>query len=413
MLPFADMSPAHDQEWLCDGIAEEILNALAQVRGIRVTARTSAFAFKGKNEDIRHIAAALGVQHVLEGSVRRAGDRIRVTAQLVAADDGSRRCSDRYDRGIEDVFAVQDEIAGAIAQALKGTLLPQPAGEGRYIPTVAAYEELLRGRHHLFKFTPDAWTRARTHFERASTLDPGFAAPHADLGFGHLMAAMLGIQSMRDAAPSVRSEAARALEREPQDPSPRFWLAAVALAHDYDWPAAETHFRAALSASHVSAEAHWVYASLYIEALGALRRVGRGDEKGDRAGPAESHYGTRFCLRTLSIGSRPADALEAAMKAVELDEHFFLPRCHPRRGLPGRWAGSTRPSTAFEHAHRLAPWHAMATGLLAAALARTGNMASVAARSWKPWAAHPGQSGGASSITCTWANWTRQRTGIR
>ena len=88
VLPFADMSPAHDQEWLCDGIAEEILNALAQVPGIRVTARTSAFAFKGKNEDIRHIAAALGVQHVLEGSVRRAGDRIRVTAQLVAAHDG-------------------------------------------------------------------------------------------------------------------------------------------------------------------------------------------------------------------------------------------------------------------------------------------------------------------------------------
>ena len=320
---------------------------------------------------MRQIAAALGVQYVLEGSVRRAGDRIRVTAQLVAADDGSRRCSHRYDRGIEDVFAVQDEIAGAIAQALRGTLLPQPAGEGRYVPTVAAYEELLRGRHHLFKFTPDAWTRARAHFERASTLDPGFAAPHAELGFGHLIAAMLGIQSMRDAALSVRSEAARALEREPQDPSPRFWLAAIALAHDYDWPAAETHFRAALSAPHVSAEAHWVYASLYIEALGDFDASAAEMKKAIAQDPLNALWHAILSAHLVN-GSQLDEALEAAIKAVELEEHFFLPQYLLGEAYLalGRLDEAI---TAFEHAHRLAPWNATATGLLAAALARTGN----------------------------------------
>jgi eukaryotic-like serine/threonine-protein kinase len=371
VLPFADMSPGHDQEWLCDGIAEEILNVLAQVQGIRVTARTSAFAFKGKNEDIRHIAAALGVQYVLEGSVRRAGDRIRVTAQLVAADDGSRRCSHRYDRGIEDVFAVQDEIAGAIAQVLKGTLLPQPVGGGRYVPAIPAYEELLRGRHQLFKFTRQAWDLAREHFERAIALDSGFAAPHVDLAFGYFMAALFGILSMRDAAPAVRVAVARVMELEPLDPSPRFWLGAVALAHDYDWAAAEAHFRAALSASRASAEAHWVYASLYIGALGHFDASVSEMKKAIALDPLNPTWHAVLSAHLVNA-VRPADALESAKKAVELDEHFFVPRYI----LGEAYLAAGKLDEAindFEHAHRLAPWHAMTTGLLAAALMRAGN----------------------------------------
>ena len=141
VLPFADMSPARDHEYFSDGLAEEIINTLARASDLKVIARTSAFAFKGQNLDIRRIAETLGVTHVLEGSVRKAGNRIRVTAQLVSAVDGSHVWSQRYDRELEDVFAVQDEIAAAIAGALRVKLSATP----RHIVNVAAYEAFLKG----------------------------------------------------------------------------------------------------------------------------------------------------------------------------------------------------------------------------------------------------------------------------
>src|SRR5262245_19706351 len=122
VLPFADMSPDKDQEWFGDGLAEEIINALTHIPGLKVIARTSAFAFKGRQEDVRRIAQALGVANVLEGSVRKAGNRVRVTAQLITAADGSHLWSDRYDRELADIFAIQDDIAQAITAALKLTL---------------------------------------------------------------------------------------------------------------------------------------------------------------------------------------------------------------------------------------------------------------------------------------------------
>lgn len=128
VLPFADMSPAKDSEYFSDGLAEEIINALAQIPGLKVIARTSAFAFKGQNVDIRQIAATLGVSNILEGSVRKAGNRTRVTAQLITAADGSHLWSERYDRDLSDIFAVQDEIAAAIAVALQLKLAVPVAG---------------------------------------------------------------------------------------------------------------------------------------------------------------------------------------------------------------------------------------------------------------------------------------------
>jgi len=127
VLPFADMSPARDQEYFSDGLAEEIINALTRIPNLKVIARTSAFAFKGKNEDIRRIAESLGVANILEGSVRSAGSRVRVTAQLINATDGSHLWSQRYDRDMSDIFAIQDEISEAIAEALKAKFAPVPA----------------------------------------------------------------------------------------------------------------------------------------------------------------------------------------------------------------------------------------------------------------------------------------------
>ena len=141
VLPFENLSADKDNEYFGDGLAEEIINALTRIPGLKVIARTSAFAFKGKHEDIRRIASALGVTTVLEGSVRKAGSRIRVTAQLITAADGSHLWSERYDRELADVFAVQDEIAAAITQALHVKLSPRR----RHTPSLPAYEQVLEG----------------------------------------------------------------------------------------------------------------------------------------------------------------------------------------------------------------------------------------------------------------------------
>jgi serine/threonine-protein kinase len=168
VLPFANMSRDPDDEYFGDGLAEEIINALAQIPGLKVIARTSAFAFKGQNTDVRKIAEAVGVTTVLEGSVRRSGSRLRVTAQLITAADGTHVWSQRYDRELADVFDVQDEIAQAIAGALQVKLDLRPAG---HTPNLPAYDAYLRGRHHLFKFSPESWARAKQCLEEAIRLD--------------------------------------------------------------------------------------------------------------------------------------------------------------------------------------------------------------------------------------------------
>ena len=189
VLPFENMSGDKENEYFSDGLAEEIINLLAKIPDLKVIARTSAFAFKGKHEDVRQIAVALGVTNVLEGSVRKSGNRIRVTAQLITAADGSHLWSERYDRQLADVFAVQDEIAAAITgcaasdadrtvQCRRDATRPT----SRRTNTISRRSTTRVGGH------PSPWRGAQKHFERAIELDPQFAAAHAELGhlFGQI-----------------------------------------------------------------------------------------------------------------------------------------------------------------------------------------------------------------------------------
>ena len=162
VLPFANMSADKEQEYFSDGLAEEIINLLAQTPGLKVIARTSAFAFRGKEQDVRTIAATLGVSTVLEGSMRRAGSRIRVTAQLISADDGAHLFSERYDREMADVFAMQDEIAAAITAALRVTLTVAPAAH-RHMPKLPAYDAYLKALYHQAKVTPESLEVAKRY----------------------------------------------------------------------------------------------------------------------------------------------------------------------------------------------------------------------------------------------------------
>ena len=180
VLPFVDMSPSKDQEYFSDGIAEEILNVLAQVDGLRVIGRTSSFSMKGRNEDLRAIGQRLGVTNLLEGSVRKSGARVRINAQLVEAEGGSRLWSQEFDRELTDVFAVQEEIAHAVVDALRLKLLPAAREEPR-AANPEAYDLYLRGRAFFARGSGDAYDRAVQALRKSVALDPGFAQAWAEL----------------------------------------------------------------------------------------------------------------------------------------------------------------------------------------------------------------------------------------
>jgi TolB-like protein/lipoprotein NlpI len=183
VLPFVNMSDDKDNEFFSDGLSEELLNVLAQVDGLRVAARTSSFHFKGKNEDLRTVADKLGVEHLLEGSVRKSGNRIRVTAQLIKADDGFHLWSDTYDYEVDDVFRIQDEISLAVVDALKVSLLGQERERitRRATTSVEAHSLYLRGRQFLHLRTLEAIQQAKTLFENAVREDTGYALAYSGL----------------------------------------------------------------------------------------------------------------------------------------------------------------------------------------------------------------------------------------
>jgi len=192
VLPFVNLSSDKEQEYFSDGMAEEILNALAQVDGLRVIGRTSSFSFKGRNEDLRTIGQKLGASNLLEGSVRKAGSRIRITAQLLEARAGSHLWSQAFDRDLTDVFAVQEEIARAVVAALKVKLLPgeTPSAKERRTENPEAYSRYLVGHHALNQLNPEGWRRAVRAFEDAVGLDPGYAPAWA--GLAHANAYVAG-----------------------------------------------------------------------------------------------------------------------------------------------------------------------------------------------------------------------------
>jgi TolB-like protein len=284
VLPFANMSADKEQEYFSDGLAEEIINALVKIPGLKVIARTSAFAFKGQNADVRKIAETLGVAHVLEGSVRRSGNRIRVTAQLITAADGSHLWSERYDRELADVFAVQDEISAAIAEALHTKLSPQAAAKLRYTPKLPAYEALLKARHFHWKVTRESMDQARVFYEQAIALDPQYAlakAIYADYLFGRTT---VGMTPMREAAPAARAMAQSALELDPSLPEAHVVLGVLAATHDYDWKEAAHRFTLATTDDSASPHCHLSSGLYYLlgsgrrkEAVVELERAVQGD----------------------------------------------------------------------------------------------------------------------------------------
>ena len=187
VLPFADMSPDHDQEYLCEGLAEELINALTQVDGLRVAARTASFQFRGKGEDVQTVGRQLNVETLLEGSVRKSDERLRVTVQLIEVASGYHRWSHRFDGQFKDVFAIQDEISESVARSLhRGPATPREKRTPQRAHTaMAAYELYLRGRQHVHRIHHADLTSAAELFQRAIALDPGYGPAYAGLATAH------------------------------------------------------------------------------------------------------------------------------------------------------------------------------------------------------------------------------------
>ncbi len=247
VLPFANLSAEADNEFLSDGITEEIMSTLSRLRTIRVAARASSFAFKDKRGDVRAIAEQLGVTNILDGSVRRSGARVRVTAQLVDAHTGFELWSDRIDRSVDDVFAIQDDIARAIANALSATLLRDSGGPAREGVEGAVYELYLRGRFALNKRTERDLQTAAALFEEATRAQPSFALAHAGLADALLLLGVYGAEAPATVMPRAREAAERALALDPALGEAHATLGAVRALHDWDWSGATDAFRRAVA----------------------------------------------------------------------------------------------------------------------------------------------------------------------
>jgi serine/threonine-protein kinase len=373
VLPFANLSADKENEYFSDGLAEEVLNALTRVPGLRVIARTSSFAFRGKDQDVRRIATALDVRTILEGSVRRAGDRIRITAQLIDAVDGSHLWSDRFDREMTDVFVVQDEISKSIVETLKVKLTAGSAAVSRQKANVEAYHAYLKGRHHLLKLTPDDVSRAKGYLEEAIALDPSYAAAYARLAHALQVSAFMGWEAPRDALPRAKAAASRALALDEHEPDAHMVLAMVAGQFEYDWVEALRHCRFALGCEDVPPDVAGVLASLILVPLGRVDEALSVLERARAVDPL-SPFPQQHLAVALSARGSYTEAIDQLQRLLGLHEdfwpaHFFLGGIYAATGM------IPEAIATLEKGARLGPSYSGITGLLAGCHALSGDRA--------------------------------------
>jgi TolB-like protein/Tfp pilus assembly protein PilF len=237
VLPFTDMSERHDQEYFSDGLAEELIDTLTKVPQLRVPARTSSFSFKGKSVTVGEIAHALGVSHVLEGSVRKSGEHMRITAQLIRADDGFHLWSQTYDRDVRDVFAVQDDIARAVADELKLALMSVGSDAGARTSNIEAHNLYLQAQYRVARDTVPDLEQAVPLYREALHLDPNYAAAWAALGYCYTRRAANGLDTTGVAFREASASAARAIELDPQLAEGYLALGVAKMQYALDWAA--------------------------------------------------------------------------------------------------------------------------------------------------------------------------------
>jgi len=335
-----------------------------------VTARTSAFSFKGKDLKIAAIAGELGVEHVLEGSVRKAGHRIRVTAQLIRAANGFHVWSERFDRQLDDIFAIQDEIAARITEALQLQLAP---ARERHQPSMAAYEAYLKYRHYQFLFTQDSLRLSREHLERAIALDPKFALPLVGLANNHLVLSLVGAESGRDALRAARELTQRALDLDPELSDAHAMMGIVAGALDFDWREAEQRFEQAMNGDTVASWVRLWYATFFLAEFGRLEEARHQMELFLREDPLSS-VGHQCMADVLQALGRDDEAIESYETSVRIEPGHYHARSRLSvlHSIRGEQMEALRQAEA---ALSLVPASPFALGAAAAALQMAGRTA--------------------------------------
>jgi serine/threonine-protein kinase len=323
VLPFADLSEGKDQEYFSDGLTDELISALSRVEGIRVAARTSSFQFKGRSIDVREVGRKLAVGSVLEGSVRRSGNRVRITAQLVNARDGYQLWTDEYDRELADVFAVQEEIARAIIGALRVKLGVKTSDGLRARPThdLQAYDAYLRGRFAWNQRTRTGLQEAVRYLEQAVGRDSSFALAWAALAEAYLLIyPYAGIGARDSTWPKARAAAEKALALNPALGEAHTALAYGAMIYQYDWPTAEASFRQAITVDSTYPTGHQWYGN-FLWSRGRLDEALQQMQEAHRLDPLSLMIGTELG-QTLYL-QRHFDQAETHLREVlALDPNY-------------------------------------------------------------------------------------------
>jgi serine/threonine-protein kinase len=325
VLPFTNLSADPEQEYFCDGMAEEIINALTHVEGLRVVARTSCFAFKDRHEDIRQIGRKLNVDNVLEGSVRKAGNRVRITGQLIKISDGYHLWSDRYDRELSDIFAVQDEISIAIVEKLKVKLL---GGEHEQIvkrstDNLDAYNLYLKGRYHWNKRTEQGMRKGLEYFQQAAEEDPAYVLPYTGIADCYNLLGWYGYVAPKEAFPKAKVAAEKARDMDATLAEVHTSLAGVKEFYDWDWSAAEKGYRRAIELNSSYLPAHHRYGELMCY-LGRHEEAFREIECALNLDPLSLLYNT-ILVEVFYFARQYDQAIEVALRTVEMDPNFLPP----------------------------------------------------------------------------------------
>jgi serine/threonine protein kinase/tetratricopeptide (TPR) repeat protein len=371
VLPFTNMSADPEQEYFCEGMAEEIINALTHITDLRVVGRTSAFSFKGKDVGIEEIGKKLKVDKILEGSVRKSGNRLRITALLINVEDGYHLWSERYDRELEDVFAIQDEITLAIVDNLKVKLLGDEKRklEKRYAENLDAYNLCLKARYLKNKWTKESLEKSIEYYNDAIEKYPNYPPGYSGLSIPYAVLGSWGFHSPKESFAKARTAAERALKMDDTLVEAHSTLGWVSVLFDWDWPAAEKKFRRAIELNPGDSDSHWGYGT-YFAALGQFDVSINEFNQALKLDPLS--LPTNGELGDILINSRRYDeGMRQLQKTLEIDPnfghaHFYIGRI---LALKGKYREAV---ASFKDALKLTGGLVLARGWLGATYALKG-----------------------------------------
>jgi adenylate cyclase len=370
VMPFTNISQNQSNEYFADGMTEELISSISEISGLHVIARTSVMRYKNSSKPVSEISRELNVGTILEGSVRKGGDKIRISVQLVDTASEEPSWSQKYDRELKDVFAIQSEIAENVASALREYVLGEkPAGEGKTTSSTDAYISYLRGRQFWNKRTEKGLQRAISFFEASLKSDPNYARAYAGLADSFAMLALLEFMAPHDAFPKAKQAAGKALELDPRLAEAHTSLGLIRFMFDWDWQAAEQELRQAIQINPNYAPAHHFLAD-YLKAMGRFDEALVEIEKARALDPLSLAINTGVG-HVLYLSRQYDLAIEEYKRAVELDPSFMA--THVWFGRPYLEKGMyTEAISELETAVKLSGESTLALGMLGHGLASAG-----------------------------------------